>query len=141
MADFTLLIKERVLLEGTERGTDYNLTIKNIDNIDNRIVNVPSGSTTTIFKYDGLPGAGTFRTSSFKYGRVSNYSSEVPINLAVSSSTELINFSIAAGGTFMLSTSEITGSTVNTFTYDDIMSISVEPSGSSAKVEYFISTT
>ena len=41
----------------------------------------------------------------------------------------------------MLSTSEITGSLVNTFTYDDIMSISVEPSGTSAKVEYFIATT
>ena len=27
MADFTLLIKERVLLEGTERGSDYSLTI------------------------------------------------------------------------------------------------------------------
>ena len=86
MADFTLLIRERVLLEGTERGTDYNLTIRNIENIDNRIVTVPSGSV-------------------------------------------------------MLSTSEITGSSTNTFTYDDIASVSVEPSGSSAKVEYFIATT
>ncbi len=141
MADFTLLIRERVLLEGTERGTDYNLTIKNIENIDNRIVTVPSGSETTIFKYDDTPGAGTFTSGSFKYGRVSNYSDTVPLNLKVSSSTELLNFSIAAGGTFMLSTSEITGSSINTFTYDDIASVSVEPSGSSAKVEYFIATT
>ena len=141
MADFTLLIRERVLLEGTERGTDYNLTIKNIENIDNRIVTVPSGSETTIFKYDDTPGAGTFTSGSFKYGRVSNYSDTVPLNLKVSSSTELLNFSIAAGGTFMLSTSEITGSSINTFTYDDIASVSVEPSGNSAKVEYFIATT
>ena len=141
MADFTLLIRERVLLEGTERGTDYNLSIKDVENIDNRIVTVPSGSITTIFKYDDLPGAGTFRTGSFKYGRISNYSSTVPINLKVSSSSELMNFSIAAGGTFMLSTSDITGSATNTFLYDDIMSVFVEPSGSSAKVEYFIATT
>ena len=141
MADFTLLIRERVLLEGTERGTDYNLSIKDVENIDNRIVTVPSGSVTTIFKYDDLPGAGTFRTGSFKYGRISNYSSTVPINLKVSSSSELMNFSIAAGGTFMLSTSDITGSATNTFLYDDIMSVFVEPSGSSAKVEYFIATT
>jgi hypothetical protein len=52
-----------------------------------------------------------------------------------------MNFSIAAGGTFMLSTSDITGSLTNTFAYDDIMSVFVEPSGSSAKVEYFIATT
>ena len=141
MADFTLLIRERVLLEGTERGTDYNLTIKNIENIDNRIVTIPSGSETTIFKYDDTPGAGTFTSGSFKYGRISNYSTTVPLNLKVSSSTELLNFSIAAGGTFMLSTSEITGSSINTFAYDDIASVSVEPSGSNAKVEYFIATT
>mgnify|MGYP003632980671 CR=1 FL=1 len=102
MADFTLQIKERVLLNGTERGTDYNLTIPNIENYDNRIVTVPSGSETTIFQYSDKPGS---------------------------------------GGTFMLSTSDITGSLTNTFTYDDIMSVFVEPSGSSAKVEYFIATT
>ncbi len=141
MADFTLLIRERVLLEGTERGTDYHLSIKDVENIDNRIVTVPSGSTTTIFKYDELPGAGTFKTGSFKYGRISNYSETVPLNLQVSSSSELLNFSIAPKGTFMLSTSEITGSLTNTFSYDNIMAVSVEPSGSSAKVEYFIATT
>ena len=141
MADFALLVKERVLLEGTERGTDYNLTIKNIENIDNRIITIPTGSETTIFKYDNLPGAGTFTSGSFKYGRISNYSSDSPLNLKISSSSEVLNFSIAAGGTFMLSTSEITGSSINSFTYDDIASVSVEPSGSSAKVEYFIATT
>ena len=141
MADFTLQIKERVLLNGTERGTDYNLTIKDIENYDNRIVTIPSGSDTTIFKYSNTPSAGTFNSGSFKYGRISNYSSTVPINLKISSSSELINFSIAAGGTFMLSTSDITGSLTNTFSYDDIMSVFVEPSGSSAKVEYFIATT
>ena len=141
MADFTLLIRERVLLEGTERGTDYNLTLKGIENYDNRIVTVPSGSETTIFKYSDTPSAGTFNSGSFRYGRISNYSSTVPINLKVSSSSELMNFSIAAGGTFMLSTSNITGSVTNIFSYDDIMSVFVEPSGSSAKVEYFIATT
>ena len=141
MADFTLLIRERVMLEGTERGTDYNLTIKSIENIDNRIVTIPSGSITTIFKYSDNPGAGTFSSGSFKYGRISNYSTTVPLNLQVSSSSELLNFSLSAGGTFMFSTSEITGSLTNTFSYDDIASVSLEPSGSSAKVEYFIATT
>ena len=30
MANFTLQIKERILLEGTERGTDYNVTISDV---------------------------------------------------------------------------------------------------------------
>jgi hypothetical protein len=141
MADFTLLIKERVLLEGTERGSDYNVTISNISNADNRIVTIPSGSETTIFQYSNVPGAGTFSTGSFKYGRISNYSTTVPINLKISSSNELLNFSVAAGGSFMLSTSEITSSIVNNFVYNDIVSVKAEPSGSSAKIEYFIATT
>ena len=141
MADFTLQIKERVLLDGTERGTDYNLIIPNIENYDNRIVTIPSGSETTIFEYSDKPGSGTFTSGSFKYGRISNYSTSSILNLKISSSSELMNFSISAGGTFMLSTSDITGSLTNTFTYDDIMSVFIEPSGSSAKVEYFIATT
>ena len=51
MADFTLSIKERVLLEGTERGTDYNTTVSNIGYFDNRILNAPSGSEVTIFSF------------------------------------------------------------------------------------------
>ena len=45
----------------------------------------------------------------------------------------------------MLSTSNITGSILSgsdaVFTYGDVSSLKVEPSGSSAKVEYIIATT
>ena len=143
MADFTLLIRERVNLEGTERGTDYNLTISDIIYSDNRIFNIPSGSEITIFSLGDTNGAGQFVTSSLKYARITNHSTSVPVNLRVSFSTENMNFSIAAGGSFMLSTSEITGSVgANPLIgYDNIIDLKLEPSGSSAKVEYFIATT
>ena len=141
MADFTLQIKERVLLEGTERGTNYNVTISDIGYFDNRILNAPSGSEVTIFSLSDINGAGTFVTSSLQYARVTNHSTSVPINLRVSSSTEDMSYSIGTEGSFMLSTSEVTGSSGINFTYDDIVSLKVEPSGSNAKVEYFIVTT
>jgi len=140
MANFDILIRERILLDGTERGADYTHTISNVNYVDNRILNAPSGSEITIFSFSDINGAGTFVTSSLKYARISNYSSTVPVNLKVSSSTEELNFSIAAKGSFMLSTTDITGS-VSDFTYDDIVSIKVEPSGSSAQIEYYIATT
>ena len=69
----------------------------------------------------------------------------MPVNLKVSSSVEQLNFKIDAGGSFMVSTSAITGSILSgsdaVFTYDDIASIKVEPSGSNAKIEYIIATT
>ena len=141
MADFTLQIKERVLLEGTERGTDYNVTISDIVYFDNRILNAPSGSEITLFSLSNINGAGTFVTSSLKYARVTNHSTSVPINLRVSSSKENMSYSIGTEGSFMLSTSDVTGSNSFDFTYDDIVSLKVEPSGSSSKVEYFIVTT
>jgi hypothetical protein len=136
MANFNITIQERISLEGVERGSDFSQTITGVNYTDNRILNTLSGSETTIFSLSDTEGAGTFLSSSLKYARISNYSTDVPVNLKVSSSVEQLNFKIDAGGSFMVSTSAIT-----VFTYDDIASIKVEPSGSNAKIEYIIATT
>ena len=141
MANLKLSIKEQILLDGTERGTEYRYTIPNITSIDNRILTLTSGSETEIFTFSDVNNAGTFITSSFKYGRITNYSN-TGVKLKVSSSAESINFNLAASGSFMLNSSEITGSNnTGSFMYDDIVSIKLEPSGSNARVEYFVATT
>ena len=145
MADFIIKIQEQISLNGVQRGSEVSKTISGINYTDNRILNTSSGSEPTIFSLSDTVGAGQFLTSSLKYARVSNNSTTVPVNLKVSSSTEQLNFKIDAGGSFMLSTSNITGSILSgsdaVFTYGDIASLKVEPSGSSAKVEYIIATT
>ena len=145
MADFIIKIQEQISLNRVQRGSEVSKTISGINYTDNRILNTSSGSETTIFSLSATVGAGQFLTSSLKYARVSNNSTTVPVNLKVSSSTEQLNFKIDAGGSFMLSTSNITGSILSgsdaVFTYGDIASLKVEPSGSSAKVEYIIATT
>jgi len=110
MAIFTLKITEQLTLNGDDVGSSVTQTISNINYIDNRILSIPSGSVTTIFSMDSVPGAGTFVTSSFQYGRITNNSTVVPIKLIVSSSTEAMSFLIATGSSFLLSTSKITGS-------------------------------
>ena len=139
MAIFTLKIVEQLTLNGDDVGSSVTQTINNINFMDNRILNVPSGSITTIFSLDNLPGAGTFVSSSFKYGRVTNNSTTVPVKLIVSSSTEAMSFLIATGSSFMLSTSKITGSTTGLL-FNDIKSVKIEPSGSAASIEYYILT-
>jgi len=140
MADFTYYIKERVKIEGKERGTSYSFTIPNIEYVDERIVNVPTGSTTELFSLSNLPGAGAFVSSSIKYIRITNMTTGSNVNLQISSSRSTANLLISGGGTFFLSTGLMTGSLTN-FAYDTIRSIKVEPSGSSAKIEYLIATT
>jgi hypothetical protein len=140
MADFTYYIRERVKIEGKERGTSYSFTIPNIEYVDERILNVPSSSVTELFNLNNLPGAGTFVSSSLQYARITNMSTGSNVNLQISSSTSTTNLLISGGGTFFLSTGLMTGSLTN-FVYDNIKSIKVQPSGSNAKIGYLIATT
>jgi hypothetical protein len=141
MATFTSQIFEILTLNGDNVGSSVTQTINNINYVDNRILSVPTGSITTIFSMDAVPGAGTFVTSSIKYVRVSNISNtNVPIKLIVSSSTEAMSYLIATGSSYMLSTSKMTGSESG-LSFSDIKSVKVSPSGSSGSIEYYIATT
>jgi hypothetical protein len=144
MATFTSQIFEILTLNGDNVGSSVTQTINNINYVDNRILSVPTGSVTTLFSMDSVPGAGTFVTSSIQYVRVTNNSTVTPIKLIVSSSTEAMSYLIATGSSYMISTSKMTGSvSVNTssFNFSDIQSVKVQPSSSAASIEYYIVTT
>jgi hypothetical protein len=140
MATFTSQIFEILTLNGDNVGSSVTQTITGINYVDNRILNIPSGSVTTIFNIEGTPGAGTFVTSSIQYVRITNNSPTVPIKLIVSSSTEAMSYLIATGSSYMMSTSKMTGS-ISGLSFNDIKSVKIEPSGSSASIEYYIVTT
>ena len=140
MATFTSQIFEILTLNGDDVGSSVIQTINNINYVDNRILSVPTGSLTTIFNMDALPGAGTFVTSSVKYVRITNNSVIAPVKIIISSSTEAMSYLIATGSSYMMSTSKMTGSESG-FNFSDIKSVKLQPSGSSASVEYYIATT
>ena len=144
MATFTSQIFEILTLNGDNVGSSVTQTINNINYVDNRILSVPTGSITTLFSMDSVPGAGTFVTSSVKYIRVTNNSTVTPIKLIVSSSTEAMSYLISAGSSYMISTSKMTGSvsvSTSSFNFSDIQSVKAQPSGSAASIEYYIATT
>jgi hypothetical protein len=140
MATFTSQIFEILTLNGDNVGSSVTQTINNINYVDNRILSVPTGSVTTLFSMDSVPGAGTFVTSSVQYVRVTNNSAVAPVKLIISSSTEAMSYLISTGSSYMLSTSKMTGSTSD-LVFDDIKSVKVQPSGSAASIEYYIVTT
>jgi hypothetical protein len=143
MADLNVLIRERINIEGTERGTDYNLTLTEINYIDNRIINCPTGSTTTIATFGSLPGAGQFITSSLKYARITNYSSTNQCRLKIrNDQEENSSFIIAPKGSFYLSSINQSGDSSSfPIITETITSLEIIPSGSDVKIEYFIATT
>ena len=140
MATFTSQIFEILTLNGDNVGSSVSNTINGINYVDNRILSVPTGSVTTLFSMDSVPGAGTFVTSSVQYIRVTNNSAVAPIKLIISSSTEAMSYLIATGSSYMMSTSKMTGSTSG-LAFDDIKSVKVQPSSSAASIEYYIVTT
>jgi hypothetical protein len=140
MATFTSQIYEILSLNGDDVGSSVTNTINNVNYVDNRILSVPSGSVTTLFSMDSVPGAGTFVTSSVQYVRVTNNSTTTPVKLIISSSTEAMSYLIATGSSYMLSTSKMTGSTSG-LSFDDIKSVKIQPSSSAASIEYYIVTT
>lgn len=139
MANLTIFINEKISLDNNDKGIVTTQTISNISYVDNRTLNITSGSVTTLFSLSNVNGAGTFVTSSVQYVRITNPST-TPVKLILSSSKEAMSFLISTGSSYMISTSKITGS-LTSLTFDDIVSIKAEPSGSDAKIEYFIATT
>jgi len=140
MADLLINLTETIRLNGEPQTNTTSQIVSGINYIDNRSLKCPSGSQTTIFYFGNESSAGTFKSSSFQYGRITNLST-TPIKLIVSSSTIDANFLVSSSNSFLLSTSKITGSIDNSFTFEEIHSILIEPSGSDANIEYFIATT
>lgn len=157
MATFTLKIYESITLNGNDLGSYTNYTTDNVNNIDNRTLVCTTGSWTTLFQFDSSlypTDRGTFSTSSFRYGRITNISN-VPVilniqtlnpgpGLPVQYNTVL---TVTPGSSFVMSSTvgENYGTSTpspTTFTSSQyVSSIQVAPSSSAASIEYYIATT
>ena len=154
MATLTSKIYENITLNGNNLGAYTTYNIDNINNVDNRTLVCTSGSWTSLFSFNPsrYPTAvGTFSTSSFKYGRVTNLSS-VPVLINIQTvDTNNITYNavstVTTGSSFILSSTAGRNSgsftpSATTFTFDQYISnIQVAPSASTATIEYYIATT
>jgi hypothetical protein len=139
-ANFTYSIRERVKLEGVERGTNVEMRIPSISYADNRIMNVPSGSMTEVINVSNLPGAGQFTSGSLKYVRITNLSDD-SINLQVSGSTSEMNYLVEASGSFVFSTRYV-NETFSDFNYGELQSIKAQGLDSTGStIGYFVAAT
>ena len=139
MAKFTYFIRERVKLNGVERGTNFETSITGINYADSRVMSIPTGSVTEIINLAALPGAGTFVSSSVRYARITNMSTG-SINLQLSGSTDQFNLLLHGSGSFVFSSEYVSGQ-FNNFTYGDLRSIKASPVDPEATLGYFIVTT
>jgi hypothetical protein len=154
MATLTSKIYENITLNGNDLGAYTTYNIDNINNIDNRTLVCDSGSWTSLFSFNPSlypTTVGTFSTSSFKYGRVTNLS-DVPVLINIQTiDTNNVRYNavstVTTGSSFILSSTAGRNSgsftpSATSFTFDQyIVNVQVAPSASTAKIEYYIATT
>lgn len=133
MGNFTYFIRERVQLNGIERGGNYEATINDIKSVDNRVMSIYTGSLTEIVNLN------SFISGSVKYVRVTNTSTG-SINLQLSGSSAQLNLRLDANGSLVFS-SEYISSTFNNFVYGSLQSIKGSPIDQESVITYFIVTT
>ena len=133
MGNFTYFIRERVQLNGIERGSNYEATINDIKSADNRVMSIYTGSLTEIINLN------SFISGSVKYVRVTNISTG-SINLQLSGSSAQLNLKLDANGSLVFS-SEYISSTFNNFVYGNLQSIKGSPIDRESVITYFIVTT
>jgi hypothetical protein len=138
-------LREDIKLNNIDKGSVTTLSIDSINEVDSRIMTALSSSEQSLFKFSGAVGAGTFISSSFKYGRITNMDDTYPVRVRVSSSLATsADFSVNPGGSFLLTTTKMSGSLdglTNYQDFDNITDVLIQASGSDVDVEYFIAST
>ena len=72
MATLTITVKEELILNGAPKGGEFSKSIESIDQVYNRIVDVPNGADTDVLKMGAADGAGQLIASNVKYLRLTN---------------------------------------------------------------------
>jgi hypothetical protein len=138
-ATLTVTITEAVSLNNKSYGNSNTLTIASINEVDQRILTIPT-SEVTVVNYGTANAAGTFIRSAVKYLRITNKDDTNYIHLHITSATDDAWFKLEAGKSFELHNGNIeTAASFSAFA--DITAISAIADTAEVDIEYFIALT
>ena len=140
--NFLVKIKEEHVI-GNQRTVNENFyRIPNVTNLDRRIVTVPNTTSVDLINTNGLtPGAGTFPSSSIKYGRITNMDDSASLAVSFTSSGGTPSYwtmDVLPTSSIMFSGVGVSGSDFIGSFGQDIEFISVFAISASIDVEYVI---
>ncbi len=99
-ANLTITLTDTVTLNGQAYGNTNTLTVANIDEVYNRVVEVPIGAFTPVVQLGGT-GQGSLVAANVKYIRVTNLDDTNYINLKIHNGDTMI-LKIDAGKSFIM---------------------------------------
>jgi hypothetical protein len=116
MATLTVTLKEDVLLNGAQRGSENVVDIASVSEIYSRIFDIGNASDTEVLKFDSADGAGTITRSKLKYLRFTNLSSTTAETITLSlENTDAYQYfvKLSAGQSFILTNTDIEANDAN----------------------------
>ncbi len=138
-ATLTVTITEAVSLNNKSYGNSNTLTIPSINEVDQRILTIPT-SEVTVVNYGTANAAGTFIRSAVKYLRITNKDDANFISIKVANGSDHYWVKLEAGKSFELHNGLVeSASTFNAWA--DIDTISAIADTAEVDIEYFIALT
>jgi hypothetical protein len=138
-ATLAVTITEAVTLNGKSYGNINNLSIPNVNEVDQRILTIPT-SLIEVLKYGTAAGAGTFVRADVKYLRITNKDDTNFISIKVANGSDHYWVKLEAGKSFELHNGLI--ESASTFSaWGDIDTIEAIADTAAVDIEYFIALT
>ena len=138
-ATLAVTITEAVTLNGKSYGNINNLSVANVNEVDERILTIPT-SEVGVVTFGSAAGAGTFVRSNVKYLRITNKDDTNFISLHITSATDDVWLEVEAGKSFVLGNGDL--ETAGAFSaWAAITDITAIADTAAVDVEYFIALT
>ena len=142
-ADLTVTITEAVTLGNINRGQTQTLTIADVTEVDNRIVNIGTAET-DIIGFAAANGQGSFVRTDVKYIRISNLDGTNYATIGVSKTgADTFFIKLEAGKSFIMGNDDLevdaAGGASGSFVEAD--SISAKANGAAVDLNIFVALT
>ena len=139
-SDLTVTITESYTLNGVSYGNTTNKVFSSKGQIDQRIMNVATAST-TLFMFDTADSAGTAVAADYVYFRITNLDDTNFVTLRLFNGADSFWLKIAAGESLLLMNNEMDAITGSTFgALADITHIYGQANTATCDVEFMVVT-
>ena len=143
-ATLKVQIEEKIDLNGVSRGAKQVHSFKNISQIDERVMTVPSYNVNVLL-LSSSAGAGTYATTSFKYARLTNLddTNHLTITMLSGSSGSKYVSKLLPKTSMLVCSTALSGSSAGvTFgAFNDFTAIQASASTGSVDMSMFVATT
>lgn len=143
-ANLTVILSEAINLGGQDVNSNNQLVLAGINEIDKRIVTVPSASEINLLLFDTSASAGTYLRANVKYIRITNKDTINFIRITLIDTTGNLRASlkIEAGRSFILCSPVMSAtSTGSAFaTFSNLQIVSAQADTSPVDVEFVVAS-